>query len=380
MTASTMKTRGAASLPEADYTPGARGPLSGVKVIDLSRLVAGNMLTQQLADFGADVVKVEPRDGDTLRGWRVYGVETAWKLYSRNKRSLCLEFRHPDAMPLVKRLIPGAAMLIESFRPGTLEDMGLAPETLLAIEPRLVIVRISGWGQDGPYSRRPAFGTLVEGFSGFAEMNGFADREPVLPPMYLADVLAGLTGAYAAMAALREVEVNGGHGQIIDLPLLDPLVNALGPQAANYRVTGKVYPRTGSRSAIAVPRNVYRTKEGGWVALSASTQGMAERVMRAIGRPDMIDDPRYKDFRGHEDDGGEPRVLRSRRGDHRAGERRRAPDEGRACARPWPARRLPGRRHGRLSDAGGHLSPFRNARLDSHTGSPSRPAQPGGSL
>ncbi len=295
MTASTTREGGPASLPKADYTPGARGPLSGLRVIDLSRLVAGNLLTQHLADFGADVVKVEPRQGDTLRGWRVDGVETAWKLYSRNKRSLCLDFRHPDAMPLVRRLVPGAAMFIESFRPGTLEGMGLAPETLLEIEPRLIIVRISGWGQDGPYSPRPAFGTLVEGFSGFAEMNGFADREPVLPPMYLADVVAGLTGAYAAMAALREVEVNGGRGQVIDLPLLDPLVNALGPQAANYRVTGKVYPRTGSRSAIAVPRNVYRTKEGGWVALSASTQAMAERVMRAIGRPDMIDDPRFKD-------------------------------------------------------------------------------------
>ena len=280
-------------LPQADYTPGVSGPLTGLRIIDLSRLVAGNLLTQHLADFGADVIKVEPREGDTLRAWRVNGVETAWKLYSRSKRSLCVDFRHEDAMPLVRRLIPGAAMLVESFRPGTLEQMGLAPEELLAIEPRLVIVRISGWGQDGPYSRRPAFGTLVEGFSGFAEMNGFADREPVLPPMYLADVLAGLTGAYAAMAGLREVEVNGGRGQVIDLPLLDPLVNALGPQAANYRVTGAVKPRTGSRSAIAVPRNVYRTSEGGWICLSASTQGMAERVMRAIGRPEMVDDPRY---------------------------------------------------------------------------------------
>ncbi|MXP64088.1 CoA transferase [Roseomonas sp. M0104] len=281
-------------LPRADYTPGVRGPLSGVRVLDLSRLVAGNTLTQHLADFGATVDKVEPRDGDTLRGWRVKGVETAWKVHGRGKRSLCLDFRHQDAIPLIRRLVPGAAMLVESFRPGTLEAMGLAPEELLRLEPRLVIVRISGWGQDGPYSRRPGFGTLVEGFAGFAEMNGFADREPVLPPMYLADTIAGLTGAFAAMAALREVEVNGGQGQVIDLPLLDPLFTALGPQAANYRLTGKTKPRTGSRSTGAAPRNVYRTSDDGWVCLSASTQGMAERVLRSIGRADLVDDPRFR--------------------------------------------------------------------------------------
>ena len=282
------------ALPRADYAPGARGPLNGIRVIDLSRLVAGNTLTQHLADFGADVVKVEPREGDTLRAWRVKGVETAWKVHGRGKRSLCLEFRHPDAVPLIRRLIPGAAMLVESFRPGTLEEMGLAPSDLLAIEPRLVVLRISGWGQTGPYSRRPGFGTLVEGFSGFADMNGFADREPVLPPMYLADTIAGLTGAFAAMAALREVEVNGGRGQVIDLPLLDPMFTALGPQAANYRLTGMVKERTGSRSTGSAPRNVYRTKDGGWVCLSASTQGMAERVLRSIGRPELIEDPRFR--------------------------------------------------------------------------------------
>jgi len=281
-------------LPRADYTPGARGPLTGVRVLDLSRLVAGNTLTQHLADFGATVDKVEPRDGDTLRGWRVKGVETAWKVHGRGKRSLCIDFRHKDAIPLIRRLVPGAAMLVESFRPGTLEAMGLSPEELLRIEPSLIIVRISGWGQDGPYSRRPGFGTLVEGFAGFAEMNGFADREPVLPPMYLADTIAGLTGAFAAMAALREVEINGGQGQVIDLPLLDPLFTALGPQAANYRLTGKTKPRTGSRSTGAAPRNVYRTSDGGWVCLSASTQGMAERVLRSIGRADLIDDPRFR--------------------------------------------------------------------------------------
>jgi crotonobetainyl-CoA:carnitine CoA-transferase CaiB-like acyl-CoA transferase len=282
------------SLPQANYTPEARGPLEGLRVVDLSRLVAGNLLTQHLVDFGADVLKVEPKEGDTLRHWRVKGVETTWKIHSRGKRSLCLDFRNPGAVPLIRRLIPGAAIFVESFRTGTLEAMGLSPAELLALEPRLVIIRISGWGQDGPYRRRPGFGTLVEGFAGFASMNGFADREPVLPPMYLADSLAGLTGAFAAMTALREVEVNKGRGQVIDLPLLDPLYNSLGPQAANYKLTGQIKPRTGSRSTGSAPRNVYRTKDDAWVCLSASTQGMAERVLRSIGRGDLVDDPRFR--------------------------------------------------------------------------------------
>jgi formyl-CoA transferase len=183
---------------------------------------------------------------------------------------------------------------VESFRPDTLESMGLAPDFLLSRNPRLVVVRISGWGQTGPYRRRPGFGTLIEGISGFASINGFADREPVLPPMYMADSYAGLYGASGVLVALREVEVNGGKGQVIDLPLLDPLFTVLGPQAASYRLTGEVKPRTGSRSTNSGPRNAYRTRDGKYVALSASTQKMAERVMTAIGHPGLIDDPRYR--------------------------------------------------------------------------------------
>ncbi len=269
------------------------GPLRGVRVLDLSRLVAGNILSQQLADFGAEVIKVEPPTGDTLRQWQVDGVATAWKVYARNKKSLSIDFRAPAAIELLLELAPTAHCLIESFRPGTLEAMGLAPERLLAAAPRLVIVRISGWGQDGPYSRQPGFGTLVEGLSGFAAMNGFADREPLLPPFYLADSVAGLYGASAVLMALREVEVNGGRGQIIDLPLLDPLVAVLGPQLANYRLTGQVKPRTGNRSTNSAPRNAYRTLDGHHVCLSASTQQMTERLFRAIGQPELIADTRF---------------------------------------------------------------------------------------
>jgi formyl-CoA transferase len=182
---------------------------------------------------------------------------------------------------------------MESFRPGVLEKMGLGPEVLLAANPRLIIVRISGWGQDGPYHRRPGFGTVIEGMSGFAAINGFEDREPVLPPMYLADGVAGLYGASAVMIALRSAE-RDGKGQVIDLPLYDPLFAIMGPQAAQYRLTGKLKPRTGSRSTNSAPRNAYRCKDGKYVGLSGSTQTMAERVLGAIGRPELVDDPRFK--------------------------------------------------------------------------------------
>ena len=282
------------TLKQRNYEPAARGPLEGVRVLDLSRLVAGNQLTQVLGDFGAEVVKVEPPAGDTLRAWQTKGVQANWKIYARNKKSLCVELRKPEAREILLKLVSGAAVFVESFRPGTLEAMGLGPDVLLERNPKLVIVRISGFGQNGPYRRRPGFGTLVEGMSGFASFNGFADREPVLPPMYLADTLAGLYGSTAVMVALREIEQNGGSGQVIDLSLLDPMFAVLGPQAANYRLTGKVKPRTGSRSTNAGPRNAYLCKDGRYVCLSASTQKMAERVFRSIGRPDLIDDPRYK--------------------------------------------------------------------------------------
>jgi crotonobetainyl-CoA:carnitine CoA-transferase CaiB-like acyl-CoA transferase len=267
--------------------------LNGLRVVDLSRLVAGNILTLQLADFGAEVIKIEPPEGDTLRSWRVKGIETAWKVYGRNKKSVALDLRSPEGREVVRKLVVEAAIVVESFRPGVMEDMGLSPPELHKINPRLVIVRISGWGQDGRYRHKPGFGTLIEGYSGFASMNGFGDREPVLPPMYLADAMAALYGYGAVMVALREVEMNGGKGQVLDLPLFDPLFSVLGPQAANYKLTGEVKRRTGSRSTNAAPRNVYETSDGHWVCLSASTQGMAERVMKKIGRPELAKDPRF---------------------------------------------------------------------------------------
>lgn len=280
-------------LHRRDYQPDAVGPLDGVRVLDMSRLFAGNVLTQILGDFGAEVIKVEPPAGDTLRGWKTKGVSTHWKIYARNKKSLGLDLRNPQATDIFLKLVPSAAILVESFRPGVLEKMGFSPEVLHAINPKLVIVRVSGWGQGGPYGQRPGFGTVIEGMSGFAAINGFDDREPVLPPMYLADGVAGSYGASAALLALREAERPDGRGQVIDLPLYDPLFALLGPQATNYRLSGQARKREGSRSSNSAPRNVYRCRDGKYVGLSGSTQTMAMRILKAIGREDMISDPRF---------------------------------------------------------------------------------------
>jgi len=281
-------------LPQKQFARDAKCPLDGVRVLDLSRVVAGNMVSLLLADFGAEVVKIETPEGDALRDWLVGGIAANWKVYARNKKSVCLNLRKPQARDLLLKLVDGAQVFIENFRPGTLETMGLGPEVLLKRNSKLVIVRVTGWGQTGPYKHKPGFGTLAEGMSGFAVLNGFADREPVLPPNQLADCTAGAYGAFAVMIALRHVEVGGGQGQVIDLPLLEPLFTFMGPQAASYKAGGKLRERTGSRSTTAAPRNVYRTKDDKWVSMSASTQAMTERLFRAIGRSDLLEDPRYK--------------------------------------------------------------------------------------
>ena len=278
------------------FNPDFKGMLNGLRVIDLSRVVAGNMLTLQLADHGADVIKIEPLpNGDPLRAWKEKGYSAYWKVYARNKRSLGLNFRSQGAPKLLRELAIKADVLVEGFRPGTLEEMGLAPATLQAQHPSLIIVRVSGFGQTGPYAPRPGFGTLVEAMSGFSARNGFADREPVLPPLALADMIAGLYGAFATVTAVRAQERGEAPGQVIDLSLLEPIISILGPEAAAYTITGEVKPRVGSGSNTTSPRNVYQTRDGKWIALSGSVQAMAERVFRLVGREDMIHDPRFQD-------------------------------------------------------------------------------------
>jgi crotonobetainyl-CoA:carnitine CoA-transferase CaiB-like acyl-CoA transferase len=278
--------------PPIKFDPAATGPLDGIRVLDLTRLVAGNMLSLQLADFGADVIKVEPMSGDPLRDWRDGGQELHWKTYARNKRSIVLNFRHAGAKAALLRLVATADVFIENFRPGTLEEMELSPTVLLETNPGLIVVRLSGFGQTGPYAPLPGFGTLVEAMSGFAARTGFPDREPVLPPLALADMIAGLYGAFAVMTALRARD-RGGQGQIVDLSLLEAVFSVLGPEAAIYRQTGVVKERTGSGSQTSAPRNVYRCQDGHYVALSGSTEAMARRIFGVIGRSDMIADARF---------------------------------------------------------------------------------------
>jgi len=289
------------ALQARTFEPGAKCPLDGIRVLDLSRLVAGNMLSLALADFGAEVLKVEdPKKGDPLRDWRESGpehqdgVSAYWKVYARNKKSLTLNLRSDAGKDILKRLIVDADVFVESFRVGTMERMGFGPDELLRLNPALVVVRVSGWGQTGPYADHPGFGSLVEAMSGYAAKNGFPGQPPMLPNLALADMVAGLYGAFATMVAIHEVKVNRGRGQVVDLSLLEPLLSILGPDAATYRITGEVPAKTGNRTSISAPRNIYRTRDGGWVALSASIQSMVERLFGAIGRPDLIDDPRFR--------------------------------------------------------------------------------------
>ncbi|MCJ8324646.1 MAG: CoA transferase [Rhizobiales bacterium] len=273
--------------------PNAIGPLNNIRVLDLSRLVAGNMLSLQLADFGADVIKIEPPAGDPLRAWKEEGHSLYWKVYGRNKRSVKLNLRQKTDMNALWKLIDTADVFIENYRSGTLEKMGLSPEKLHARNPRLIVVRVTGYGQTGPNANLPGFGSIVEGMSGYAYRTGYADQQPILPPLALADMIAGLYGSSAVSMALFAREKGLTNGQVIDLSLLEPIVSVLGPEAAIYKLTGNVKQRIGSASNTSSPRNVYECNDGKYLTVSGSTQNIAERIFRVIGRADMIDDPRF---------------------------------------------------------------------------------------
>lgn len=279
--------------PVKDFTPGAACPLDGLRVLDLTRLVAGNQVSALLADFGAEVIKIEPPDGDPLRSWGAGGHAIQWKIYARNKKSVRMNLRDERAKELLLKLVETADVFIENYRVGGLEKMGLAPEILHARNPALVIVRVTGFGQTGPYKERPGFGTLIEAMSGFAMKTGFPDKPPSLPNMALADMVAGTYGAFGAMVALQARAANGGKGQVIDLSLMEPMHAILGGDAAVHAASGRSPMRSGNRSITAAPRNTYRTKDGEWLAISGSMQVMALRIFRAIGRADMCEDPRY---------------------------------------------------------------------------------------
>jgi crotonobetainyl-CoA:carnitine CoA-transferase CaiB-like acyl-CoA transferase len=278
-----------------DFDVAREGPLHDIRVLDMSRLVAGNMLSAYLADFGADVIKVErPNAGDDLRNWREGGHDIYWKVYGRNKRSVVLDLQSKQGLSDLKALVPTAQVLIENFVPGGLEKMGLSPEILLNLNPALLIVRVSGWGQTGPYREKPGFGTLVEAMSGFAHLNGHADKPPALPPLALADMIAGIYGAAGVLTALRVAEKTG-QGQVIDLSLFEPIFSVISSEAAKFKATGKVSMRAGNQSSHTAPRNLYLCRDGYYVSMSGSMQAMALRIFDSIGRSDLKTDPRFID-------------------------------------------------------------------------------------
>ncbi len=269
------------------------GPLAGVRVLDVSTILAGPLACQILGDYGADVIKVEhPRLGDSMRGHGPVkdGEPLWWKEISRNKRGIAIDLGKPDGAVLLRRLAREADVLVENFRPGTLERWGLDPASLLEDNPRLIVVRVTGFGQSGPYAARAGFGTLAEAMSGFAHLTGDPDGPPTLPAFGLADSIAGVTASSAIAMALYARE-RTGQGQVIDLSLLAPIMTGGGPGPTAYQQTGVVGMRQGNRSTNNSPRNTYRTKDGHWVAISTSAQAIAERVLRLVGHPEVVDEP-----------------------------------------------------------------------------------------
>jgi crotonobetainyl-CoA:carnitine CoA-transferase CaiB-like acyl-CoA transferase len=270
--------------------------LSGVKVLDISNLIAGPGISTNLADFGADVIKVEhPKIGDYIRNWghKKNGVPLAWKSHGRGKRLLSVNLNKPDGQKIIKKIASQVDIMIESYRPGKLEEWGLGYETLSEQNEKLILVRVTGWGQNGPYKDYPGFGTLAEAISGFAHITGLADGPPTLPSFALADGIAAVVGTYAVMMALYHRDVHNAPGQVIDLSIFESIFSVLGPQAIEYDQLGIIQNRFGNRSTRGVPRNAYETSDGRWIAISASASDMAFRLFRAMGRTDLIENPEY---------------------------------------------------------------------------------------
>ena len=268
------------------------GALSGLRVLDVATLFAGPLAATMLGDFGAEVIKIEHPRGDPVRGHGASkdGVGLWGKVVGRNKKSVTLYLGSPEGQEIFRRMVADADVVIENFRPGTFERWGLGYDELSRINPGIVLTRVTGFGQFGPYAGRPGFGTLAEAMSGFAAITGEPGGPPTLPPFGLADGIAALTTAFAVMTALRERE-RSGHGQVVDLAIIEPILTLLGAQPTVYDQLGELQQRTGNRSANNAPRNTYRTRDGRWVAISTSSQSIAERVMRLVGRPEFIDEP-----------------------------------------------------------------------------------------
>lgn len=276
------------------------GPLSGVRVVELASFLAAPMLSMYLADFGAEVLKVErPGAGDEMRGWghEKNGIGLYFKVINRNKKSITADLHTHIGQSIVKRLVSKADVVVENFRPGTLESWGLGYDALSAVNPKLILVRVSGYGQTGPYSKRGGFGTLAEGFTGYAHITGQADGPPLLPAFGLADSTTAINGAFLTAVALYARDTGRAPGQVIDLAIYEPLFTLLGPQVVTYDQLGIVQGRAGSRLPFTAPRNTFQTLDGKWVVLSGSAQSAFERICKALQSEWLVEDPRFIDNR-----------------------------------------------------------------------------------
>ncbi len=272
--------------------------LNGVRVLDFATLAAAPLAATYLGEYGADVIKVEqPGEGDPIRGWGYQrdGIGLMWKSVSRNKRAITLNLRVTEGQDLARQLVAQADVVIVNTRPQTLRKWGLDYDSLRAVNERLIMLHITGFGLSGPKSQRPGFGTLGEAMSGFAHITGQADGPPTLPPFMLADGVASLNAAYAVMLALYHRDVHDGPGQLIDVNLIDPLARLLEQTLLGYDQLGLVPTRTGNRWDISAPRNTYRTADGKWLAMSGSSPALALRVFKAIGRDDLVTDADFSD-------------------------------------------------------------------------------------
>lgn len=270
-------------------------PLSGLKVLDLATVIAGPNCARYLADYGADVIKVErPDGGDSLRrmAWTDPrdGVGLWWKLANRNKATIALDLKDPTDLDVLWGLVSEADVLVENFRPGTLERLGLGPDRLHERNSGLIIVRVTGFGQTGPYAHRPGFATVAETMSGFAALSGEPDGQPLPPPIALTDEVTGLVGAFATMVA-----VHSGVGQVVDVNLLESMFHLMGPLVSLHALTGQHQPRLGAGLPYTVPRGTYRCSDGTWVGVSTSSESVAARVMEILG---VGDDERFTSFSG----------------------------------------------------------------------------------
>ncbi|GGL66275.1 CaiB/BaiF CoA transferase family protein [Halocalculus aciditolerans] len=274
-------------------------PLDGITVVDAASLYAGPLSAMILGDFGADVVKVEhPEHGDALRDFGDYPEDLSFKWVNRNKQSVPLDLHEPEAREVFREVVADADVLVENFRPGTLEEWGVGWETLSELNEDLVMVRVTGFGQTGPYSDRPGFGTLVEAMSGYAYSTGQPDGPPTLPPTAMADTVSALHSAYAVMMALYWRDTQGGHGQYIDTAILETMFGVLGDHVVEYDQRGIDHRRSGNRSSRTAPRNTYQTKDDRWVAISGSSPSIADRILRIVGGDDLAEDERFATMEG----------------------------------------------------------------------------------